>query len=415
MFALIDCNNFFVSCERVFNPKLIGKPVVVLSNNDGCAIARSNEAKEVGVKMGDPLFKFKELKLRHDITTLSSNFSLYADMSQRVFQTLQTFGFPIEVYSIDEAFLLLPSDFGEDLQVLAIEIRQKVEKWTGIPVSVGIAKTKTLTKVANHYVKRTPNMKGTFVLDSPEKWLTNFEVSNIWGIGRKYSEKLNGMGIRYAHQLIKQDDLWIKKQLTALGLQTVYELRGQSCHSLNIEPETRKSFLCSRSLKIPTAKEDLLRSKAAHFIAKLCAKLRKHKLKASYITLFMSSSRFEKEKSISLSTYRLLNEASNYTPIFLQWVDQMFTEIHNPRILYKRIGVMVAEISSNSAHQLSFNGSTKENPALMKIVDQINNRYERGSIHFASEGVTPSLRSSQENLSSKFTTDWNELLTINLD
>ncbi|MCB1081494.1 MAG: Y-family DNA polymerase, partial [Chlamydiia bacterium] len=219
--ALIDCNNFYASCEQVFNPTYQKRPLVVLSNNDGCIIARSKEARALGIPMGAPAFAYKSLFLQHRVIVLSSNFALYGDMSHRVMETLKTFDLPLEMYSIDEAFLSLPE---ENCVELGKEIQKRVKKWTGLSISVGIAPTKTLAKVANHAAK-----KGSGVVLYQEGLLENLPVGEIWGIGHRTRKKLLSHGIRYAHELIKRHDPWIKKELSITGLRTVWELRGTPC------------------------------------------------------------------------------------------------------------------------------------------------------------------------------------------
>ena len=403
MYALVDCNNFFVSCERAFNPKLVGKPVIVLSNNDGCAIARSNEAKALGIGMGAKKWEIQSIITQYDVQCFSSNFILYADMSQRVFETLSTFGLPIEVYSIDEAFIHFPK---EGCEKLALDVSEKVYKWTGLPVTVGVGRTKTLAKVAVNLAKKQ-GLK-SFVLEETAPIFEKLDVVDVWGIGHRLAKRLYSNGVRTVGQLVKRDDGWIKKKLTTVGLQTVYELRGTPCLRVEEEEVTRKSFLLSRTLRIATSNYDILKEKVAHFIARLASKLRKKGLKASYVTVFLEGGRRD-------SSYLVLKEATAYTPLLIQVAHQIFDTIYDERMLYKRVGVMVAELSSETVHQLNLYGGHPEKEALMQIVDQINDKYDRTLLHFAAEGLNPGIRSSQDSLSSRFTTSWDELLEIDIN
>ena len=249
MYGLVDCNNFYVSCERAFNPSLNGKPIVVLSNNDGCAIARSNEAKALGLKMGTPYFQLKEQIEHNEVHVFSSNYTLYGDMSSRVMATLGRFVEEVEVYSIDEAFMNLTGyeSVYPDLTVFARDLRQTVDQWTRIPVSVGIAPTKTLCKVANYYAKREPQHGGVLLLDSDSKIqsvLADFGVADLWGIGWRYAGMLKRNGIRTAAQLAALPDDWINAKLTVNGLRLAYELRGKSCKLLELDTKPKKA-ICS--------------------------------------------------------------------------------------------------------------------------------------------------------------------------
>lgn len=250
IFALVDCNNFYASCERVFNPMLEGKPLVVLSNNDGCVVARSNEAKALGIGMGVPEFQIRPLLRAHHVQVFSSNCTLYGDMSQRVMETLEPFSLDLEVYSIDEAFLSLVGFKQRNLTDYGQKIRQTVKQWTGIPVSVGIAETKTLAKVANRIAKRTPDIGGVFdLIACPDRaaLLGRVAVEDVWGIGPTYARLLNQHGITTARQLSEADDQWIRKRMGVVGLRLVMELRGVSCLDLEQCPPPKQSLTCSRA------------------------------------------------------------------------------------------------------------------------------------------------------------------------
>ncbi len=251
MYALVDCNNFYASCERVFNPKWKNKPIVVLSNNDGCVIARSNEAKALGIPMGAPFFQCRDLIKAHDVIVCSSNYTLYGEMSGRVMETLKQFSPDIQVYSVDEAFLALQE---KDLMDQGLKIRETVLRWTGIPVSIGIAKTKTLSKVANDYAKKNKFQGGVFILQGSEQInsiLDCMPVTDIWGIGGRLGRKLNALGITTARQFKEADDTLIRKHLSVVGLRTAMELREINCLPLNEVPAPKKSVTCSRAFGRP--------------------------------------------------------------------------------------------------------------------------------------------------------------------
>ncbi|MBA3814668.1 MAG: Y-family DNA polymerase [Alphaproteobacteria bacterium] len=260
MFALVDCNAFYVSCERVFQPHLEGKPVIVLSSNDGCAISRSNEAKALGIKMGVPLFKIKDIVQKHKVHVFSSNFSLYGDMSSRVMATLKTMSSSLEIYSVDEAFLDLSLVPQHELFSQGCHIKTLVKQWTGIPVSVGIGPTKTLAKVANHMAKKNPS--GCCVLADPQKIeevLKTFPLQDIWGIGYQWSKKLSRFGMNTALDLVQAELGWIRKTFNIVLTRTALELKGTSCLSLEEVYPPKKAMVSSRSFGVPVSSFDVLR------------------------------------------------------------------------------------------------------------------------------------------------------------
>ena len=281
MFALVDCNNFYASCERVFNPALRTRPVVVLSNNDGCIIARSAEAKALGLKMGDVYYKVREMLERNNVAVYSSNYTLYGDLSQRVMQTLEQFSPEVEIYSIDEAFLNL--DGFADLPELAARIRTTVRQWTGIPVSVGIAPTKTLAKLANNTAKKKAGYNGVCILENAAVWepvLAAFEVGDVWGIGRQYARLLHGIGVDTALKFAQLPDTWLRKHMSVVGLRTAQELRGQPCIPLELEADLKKGITVSRSFgKRITEYADLAEALCS-YVSRAGEKLRRQRLQA---------------------------------------------------------------------------------------------------------------------------------------
>ena len=296
VFALVDCNNFYASCERVFNPMLEGEPVVVLSNNDGLVVARSNEAKALGIGMGVPEFQIRPLLRAHHVRVLSSNYTLYGDMSQRVMETLETFCPDLEVYSIDEAFLSLVGFERHDLTEYGRQIRRMVKQWTGIPVSVGIAETKTLAKIANRIAKRTPDLGGMFDLldcSDRETVLDRVAVEDVWGIGRNHARVLNQHGITTALQLRGVDDQWIRKRMGIVGLRLVMELRGVSCLDLEQCPAPKQSLTCSRAFGtlIHTLAE--MEEAISVYTSRVAEKLRRERLAATVLTVCLTTNEFK--------------------------------------------------------------------------------------------------------------------------
>ncbi len=295
IFGLVDCNNFYVSCERVFDPALENRPVVVLSNNDGCIIARSQEAKALGIAMGTPFFEAREVIRRHKVAVYSSNYALYGDMSQRVMDLLDAFTPKIEIYSIDEAFLDLSGFGNRDLAAYGREMRRRLKRWTGIPVSVGIAPTKTLAKLANHLAKTRADSDGVFDLTQGgnlEKALNAVPVGDIWGIGRRYGAMLEGHGILNAYDLRGAGDKWIKQRMGVVGLRTVFELRGLSCIDLETRPPAKKTTTVSRSFHSAVESHGALADAVAAFAARAAEKLRRDGLVANRVTVFIRTGGF---------------------------------------------------------------------------------------------------------------------------
>jgi DNA polymerase V len=314
-FAIVDCNNFYVSCERVFNPKLVGKPVVVLSNNDGCVVARSNEAKALGIKMGVPVFQISRLMKTHNVQALSSNYALYADMSQRIMNTLSRFTPDVEIYSIDEAFLDLSQFKQYDLTDYGHKIRSTIKQWTGIPVSIGIAETKTLAKIANKIAKKSVKAEGVLNLTaSPylNRALEITDVGDVWGIGRSYSKFLNTYGIHNALQLLDADDKFIKKRMGITGIRLLNELRGIPCYALEQFPYPKKGISVSRTFKNSIESLDDLKEAVAAYASIGAEKLRKEHSVAGVIMVFLMTNRFKKENYyVNIKNIRLPIEEDN--------------------------------------------------------------------------------------------------------
>ncbi len=417
MFLLVDCNNFFTSVELAFAPKLRGQPVVVSSSNEGCVIARSKEAKALGIPMGAPLFRYRDLLIKHDVVILGCNFPLYGEMSQRIMRILEDFQLDFEIYSVDEAFLFV--EFEIDFLGLAAQIQSRILKWTGIPVSIGIAPTKTLAKAATTLAKS--NESGLFLLKDPqeiENHLKNFDVGEVWGIGHRLKEKLNSYRIRTAYDLIQKNDTWIRKQMSILGLRTVYELRGTSCLKLN-EIFPQKSILRSRSFLNEIGQLETLEQKIASFAETLGRRLRKYGLVCSHICIFTSSNRHQNEhRYVSESFHYHLPEPTSYTPLLIAKAKESLRKIFQNGVLYKRAGVMVYGLTDQKSRQNDFFSSQEtskpEKKGLMEAYDRINHTYGEKSLYFAAEGVYKKLLEETTTKSGCYTTSWNELLTISL-
>lgn len=417
MYAIVDCNNFFASCERVFRPQLEQKPVVVLSNNDGCIISRSNEAKAIGVKMGAPYFQIRTLLEVNDVAVFSSNYELYGDLSRRVMETLKTFTPEVEIYSIDEAFLDLDSMLrGRDPVAVGREMKAKVEQWTGIPVSIGIAPTKTLAKVANdRVVKRYKGYKGVFHLDSPErieKVLKATPVIDVWGIGRRLAKMLNENGIYNGLELHNASDAWVRKKMGVTGLRTLHELRGIPCFMDDVVPEVRKNLLFSRSFGNTVDSFDDLREAVCTFAASAAAKLRRQKSATAMVYVFVRTREDVKNRNYgSEGKYMMLPTATDSTSEILRHAVQLLEKIYRGGEKYKSAGVMLGAIVPRSTVQLNaFDNVDRSRLHKADLtVDRIRDDFGSDAIHYASMGFHKSEEKAAwmpriENRSPNFTT-----------
>ncbi len=402
--ALIDCNNFFASCEQMFNPKLLGKPLVVLSSNDGCIVARSKEAKALGIGMGVPAFKYRELFYREKVEILSSNFALYGDMSERVMATLEQFGFPLEIYSIDEAFLRLPP---MDFEALGHEIRNTVKQWTGLPVSIGIGSTKTLAKAANKLAKSGAGVVALKTEEEITKRLKDFPVGDLWGIGAGYTQRLKEGGVYTALQLKNASDAWIKKTLSVGGLRTAWELRGIPCETEG--SELPKTVVCSRSFGKEVCTFNELQEAVASFAALAGERLRNQEVACSHLSVFATTNRFHQDYESKSASIRLSSPTS-YTPELIKRALQALGSIFQEGRAYKRAGVMLADLVSERERQLDiWSGSLEKKESVMHLLDEINHTYGKKAIHFAAEGIAPAWKPQSSKRSPQYTTCWDEI------
>ncbi len=415
-FALVDCNNFYASCERVFNPALENKPIVVLSNNDGCIVARSREAKRIGIPMASPVFKCETLIRKYGVHVFSSNYALYGDMSRRVMDILSEMAPVVEIYSIDEAFLDLTGFSEIDLDKFSIMIRKKIRKWTGIPVSVGIGPTKTLAKIANHVAKKNPSLKGVFnITDHPatEKILDQIKVDDIWGIGRKYAYFLNRHCIYTALQLRFASLEWVRKNMKINGLRTVSELQGISCIPMDNMPLPKKGITSSRSFGVPVKRYDDLREALSSYVVLAAEKLRLQKSVTSAVYVFVTTNRFKKkDPQYSNSFTALLSVPTSFTPKLIKCACECLKKIYRSGYSYKKTGVIFTEIVPESSIQQSL-FDTDQNDLksrnLMKAVDRINARLGKETLRYAATGINRIWKMKRELCSPRYTTCWHEL------
>ena len=388
--ALIDCNSFYVSCERLFNPKIRKKPVVVLSNNDGCIVSRSNEAKALGIKMGEPYFKAKDIIIKNDVQVFSSNYSLYGDLSRRVMRTLKRFNSDIEVYSIDEAFMDLTNFSDSEVLDVGQEIRETVLQWTGIPTSIGIAKTKTLSKVANHIAKKKKSGVTSFIgIDNIDPLLERVDINDVWGVGRQLTKFYNKNGIYNAKQLKNKSNTWIKKNSNVLGSRTAMELRGISCIDLEKTKSKRKSCVVSRSFGQRIEKYQELKEAVAGYCLNACEKIRSETLVAKSITVFIRTSPFQSRFGYYSNSKTIdfpigTNDSIEIVKTALTALESIFKNGYR----YQKAGVLLSGLSEATNNKNLFSSEKDEKiNSLMKSIDNTNYRYGRSTLSLASAGV----------------------------
>ncbi|MDO8946658.1 MAG: Y-family DNA polymerase [Desulfocapsaceae bacterium] len=414
VFALVDCNNFYVSCERLFRPALNGQPVVVLSNNDGCVIARSNEAKALGIPMGEPYFKIKAFARRQNIHVFSSNYALYGDLSARVMAVLHQMEAEMEVYSIDEAFLSLPVTRNWSRISYAAELRERIRKYVGIPVSIGIGSTKTLAKIAGRLAKKEGRYQGVFDLaDSSQidDVLRQTEVNDVWGIGKRFTEKLGRQGIHNALELKRANDAWIRKHLTVVGARIVMELNGISCLPLEKAPAAKKSIVTSRSFGQPVTTLSDLREAVISFSSRAAVKLREQNLEAGALHLFLATNRFG-DQAVSYfngQTVPLPHPTSD-TSILITTALRCLQSLYKEGYRYQKAGVLLSALSPQGYKQQSlFAPTTEENKPLMTALDRINDKWGQDTIRYGLTGAHKLWGMRQSYKSPAYTSSWQEL------
>ena len=388
--ALVDCNSFYVSCERLFNPKIRKKPVVVLSNNDGCIISRSNEAKALGIKMGEPYFKAKDIIVKNKVEVFSSNYSLYGDLSRRVMRTLKRFNEEIEVYSIDEAFIDLSNFPDDEVEEVGKEIRKTVLQWTGIPTSIGIAKTKTLSKVANHIAKKKQSGVTNLIgIDNLDPILEKIEINDVWGVGRQLTKFYQKNGIYNAKQLKNKSNTWIKKSSNVLGSRTAMELRGIPCINLETTQAKRKSCVVSRSFGKRIEKFQELKEAVASYCLNASEKIRSESLVAKAITVFVRTSPFQRNFGYYSNAKTIdFPIATNNSIEIVKTAVTILETIFKNGYQYQKAGVMLTGLHNDDGRKNLFSSEKDEKiKSLMQSIDNTNYRYGRSTLSLASAGV----------------------------
>ena len=413
--ALIDCNSFYVSCERLFNPKIRKKPVVVLSNNDGCIISRSNEAKALGIKMGEPYFKEKDIIVKNNVQVFSSNYSLYGDISRRVMRTLKRFNSDIEIYSIDEAFLDLSNFPDNEVKNIGHEIRNIVLKWTGIPTSIGIAKTKTLSKVANHIAKKKQSGVTSFIgIENIDSILEKVEINDVWGVGKQLTKFYHKSGIYNAKQLKNVSNTWIKKSSNVLSSRTAMELRGIPCIDLEATSSKRKSCVVSRSFGQRVENFQELKEAIASYSLNASEKIRSESLVTKSITVFIRTSPFQSRFGYysNSKTIDFPIATNNSIEIVKAAISSLETIFKNG-YRYQKAGVMLSRLSDSvDGKNLFSSEKDKKINSLMKSIDNTNHRYGRSTLSLASAGVHKRWNTRRQHYSKIDTADFYCLPTI---
>ncbi len=416
LFAMVDCNNFYVSCERVFEPSLWGAPVVVLSNNDGCVIARSNEAKALGIAMGEPAFKRERFFRASGVRVFSSNYALYGDLSRRVMDILATFSPDLEIYSIDEAFLRIDGLPFRDAQAFARTIRETVTRWSGIPVSVGVAETKTLAKIANRTAKKDPACGGAYVLPAPgaerDILLEALDTRDIWGVGRRYAAMLARNGIHTARALRDAPDPFVRRTMTLTGLSTVFELRGKSVLALEDAPPAKKAICSSRSFGRPVTRLDELQESVSAYVSRAAEKLRAQRSVACRLTVFVQTNPHKDEPQYSNGRDMALPHPTAHTPTLVRAARELGRGIYKPGYRYKKAGVLLTALEPAEGRQLPLFADGADDltaNALMDVLDRANAKWGRGTLQVAAAGLGRPWQMRQASKSPRYTTRWDEL------
>jgi len=420
MYALVDCNNFYASCERVFDPRLEQRPIVVLSNNDGCVIARSNEAKALGIAMGEPAFQKEEVYAKHNVAVFSSNFALYGDMSQRVMRTLAQHSAAMEIYSIDEAFLECGGLTADGLDRFGSQLRKTVKQWTGIPVSIGVAPTKTLAKVANHVAKRLPDNSGVCVLEKDETieyCLKKLPVEKLWGVGQRYALFLRSWGINTAWDLRRMPEGWVKDNMTVVGLRLQKELKGEPCIPMEHNPQKKKEICTSRSFGTMVTELDELKQAVSMYATRCSEKLRAQNSCTNLVEVFLHTNPCRPD----LPQYKnvrfvRLPVASNSTLSIVQAALRGLRSIYRAGYQYKKAGVIVSGLVPSNTIQYNLFHSTDEDRhmRLMNAMDTVNDREGRDILRVAEQGFDRRWTLRQERLSPCYTTRWADFMTISV-
>lgn len=417
MYAIIDCNSFFASCERAFDPELIGKPLAILSNNDGCVISRSREAKALGIPMGAPLFKYKEIIAQKNIQIRSSNYSLYGDMSERVMKLLENFSPEVEIYSIDEAFLKLPKS--DNYQEVGAQIKNYIFQCTGIPVSVGIAPTKALSKAANAIAKKFPEKtNGYYVIDTEAKrikllkWLP---IKDIWGIGFGNTKRLQNKGVQTAFEFTQLTDDWVKRNMSIVGLRLKKDLEGEPTILLEDEVQNKKVIATTRSFEFTFSDKENMKERIATFASRCAEKLRMQACSCNVVMVYLKSDRNKKnEKQHRANRILTLPYATNSTLIINQFAQKALDDIYKAGIKYKRAGVILMGLIKTDALQLDlFKNEDPKHKQLMATMDALNEKYSGRKIKMANQDLQRTWKMRQAHLSPEYTTKFSDIIIVN--
>ncbi len=420
LYALMDCNNFYASCERAFQPQLVGKPIVVLSNNDGCVIARSNEAKALKIEMGVPFWEIKKLVKEHKIHVFSSNYPLYGDMSERIMNIAKDHCGDVEIYSIDESFLKF------EVSEKAVEntckiLRAKVLQGTGVPVSIGIAPTKTLAKIANHIAKKRLNTEGVFMMKNASEIdisLADFEVGKVWGIGRAYQKTLANYGILTAFDLKNASQTWIKQKFGVVMLRTVKELNGIPCLALEPPVVSRQNVMVSRSFRKDVYALSELTEALSVYATRLGEKLRQYKQTTAQLTIFLWTNphkRLTFDAKIYFSETIKLPYATSDTAMLIHYALMVLKKIYQPKLNYKKGGILAHDLMPENATQGNLFESMDtalRHKTLMGVMDSLNKKYGKETLQMASCGVQHTWSRQAQFCSAGYTTKWGEILRV---
>ncbi len=419
MFALVDGNNFYVSCERVFNPRLRDRPVVVLSNNDGCVVARSNEVKALGVKMGTPWFQMKDLARQHGILALSSNYSLYADMSSRMMAVLGTYSPDQEVYSIDECFLGMQGFTHFDLVEHGQRIRRQVLQWVGIPVCVGYGETKTLAKLANHCAKKDlAGVEGVCDLtrltqSERSRLFSSIPVNEVWGVGRRLTEQLGARGIATVEQLRTADAETLRQAFSVVLERTVRELNGTPCLDMETVAPNKQQILSSRSFGAYVYTLPELQEAVALYMSRAAEKLRRQGSLAGRVQVYIRTNPFKEnapqyQRGVNIP----LTEATDDTLRLIRAAHWGLKRLYRPGYAYQKAGVALLDLRPRSHVQMDLFSTLPNRHALMQVMDRINASFGRGTLRTAAEGIRPAWRMKRERMSPAYTTCWDQLAEV---
>jgi len=414
--ALVDCNSFYASCERIFNPKLLGKPIVVLSNNDGCIITRSAEAKALGIKMGEPYFKAKKIIEKNNVEVFSSNYSLYGDISQRVMEILLGFSPDVEIYSIDEAFLSFKGFKNCELSKYCKYIKKTINQWVGIPVSIGIGSTKTLSKIANHLAKKNEEYEGICFLKEKkfiDEALNITEIGEVWGIGKRMSNFLRKNNVYTAKQFTHLNRNWVRKNMGLFGEKTQLELQGVSCLGIGLTTTSKKSCCVSRSFSRPIEKVEELKESIANYGSRVAEKIREENLIAQSMSVFILTNYFNRrEKQYSNSIKLQLDYPTNNSMLIVKRAVQGIDRIFKQGYRYKKAGIILYELHNSSSVRGLLDYDRSRSESLMKSFDEINYRYGSSTLKIAAEGVQENWCMQRKKISPCYTTRFNEIMVV---